>query len=198
MNDVSAPPESRPGPPPYDAVVLAGGAARRFGADKLATLVDGVPMLDRVLASVAGAQRRVVVGPERETAAEVVWTREDPPGSGPANAVVAGLRACAAPYAVLLAGDLPYVDAATVARLLEALVADPTADGVMLVDDDGRDQHLCSAWRRAALERAVAARPDWGGAAVRRLIAPLSTTTLAAQGREARDIDRPEDLTSSS
>ncbi|WP_370617144.1 molybdenum cofactor guanylyltransferase [Mumia qirimensis] len=202
MNDLSVPPEKLPTVslerPPYDAVVLAGGEARRFGADKLGVVVDGVRLLDRVLASVADAQRCVVVGPERETVVPVVWTREDPPGSGPANAVVAGLRGCEAPYAVLLAGDLPYVAATTVVRLLSALDADPTADGVMLVDESGRDQLLCSAWRREALGRAVATRPDWTGGSVRRLIAPLTTRRLTAEGREARDIDRPEDLPSTS
>lgn len=183
--------------PSYDAVVLAGGEARRFGADKLAVPVDGVPLLDRALAAVAGARRRVVVGPPRTTADDAVtWTREDPPGAGPAAAVVAGLRVCTASYVVLLAGDLPYVGAPAVTRLLAALAAGPAVDGAHLVDADGRAQHLCSAWRRDSLVRAVAARDDWTDAPVRRLLAPLDVRAVSTEGREARDIDRPEDLPS--
>ncbi|MGW7786766.1 NTP transferase domain-containing protein, partial [Streptomyces tricolor] len=42
-------------PAPYDAVVLAGGAARRLGgADKPGLRVGGRALLDRVLAACAG------------------------------------------------------------------------------------------------------------------------------------------------
>ncbi|MFY1705095.1 MULTISPECIES: molybdenum cofactor guanylyltransferase [Micromonospora] len=48
----------------YAAVVLAGGAARRMGGvDKPRVPVGGRPMLDRVLAAVADADERVLVGP---------------------------------------------------------------------------------------------------------------------------------------
>ncbi|MCF3965483.1 NTP transferase domain-containing protein, partial [Streptomyces fuscigenes] len=47
---------------PFDAVVLAGGAARRLGgADKPGVRVGGRTLLDRVLAACAGAGRTVVV-----------------------------------------------------------------------------------------------------------------------------------------
>ncbi|MGW5673394.1 NTP transferase domain-containing protein, partial [Micromonospora sp. NPDC003776] len=47
----------------YAAVVLSGGAARRMGGvDKPARPVGGRPMLHRVLAAVADADQRLVVG----------------------------------------------------------------------------------------------------------------------------------------
>ncbi|MGW2299809.1 NTP transferase domain-containing protein [Streptomyces sp. NPDC001809] len=79
---------------PYDAVVLAGGAARRLGgADKPGVRVGGRPLLDRVLAACRGAERTVVVGAPRPTVRPVRWTREDPPGGGPLAALDAGVRA---------------------------------------------------------------------------------------------------------
>ncbi|MGO4426310.1 NTP transferase domain-containing protein, partial [Streptomyces sp. MCAF7] len=52
----------------YDAVILAGGAARRLGgADKPALRVGARPLLDRVLDACRGAERTVVVGPRRPT-----------------------------------------------------------------------------------------------------------------------------------
>ncbi|MFJ7987675.1 DUF6457 domain-containing protein [Streptomyces sp. NPDC096351] len=82
---------------PHDAVVLAGGAARRLGgADKPGVRVGGRPLLDRVLAACRGAERTVVVGAPRPTVRPVHWTREDPPGGGPLAALDAGVRAMGA------------------------------------------------------------------------------------------------------
>jgi molybdopterin-guanine dinucleotide biosynthesis protein A len=76
----------------HDAIVLAGGGSTRFGRDKLAAVVDGVTLLDRVLDAAAAAEQRIVVGSRRPAAGDVRWTREDPPGGGPAAGVVAGPR----------------------------------------------------------------------------------------------------------
>ena len=79
----------------YDAVVLAGGAARRLGgADKPGVRVGGRALLDRVLAACAGAAHhrggRPTPGPPP---GPWRWAREDPPGGGPLAALDAGLRA---------------------------------------------------------------------------------------------------------
>lgn len=182
--------------PTYDAVVVAGGAARRFGgADKTRAVVDGVPMLDRVLAAVSGAGRRIVVAHPRPVAAEVAWARENPPGSGPANAIVTGLAHVRAPYVVLLAADLPYLGTATVRRLLIA-AAGPDVDGAVLRDPGGRLQHLCCAVRTAPL-RTSAAAGGWVDAPVRRLLASLALVPVDAIGDEALDVDEPADLPAS-
>lgn len=111
----------------YDAVILAGGAARRLaGADKPGLLVGGVSLLDRVLGAVAGAGRIVVAGPTRPTRREVVWVREDPPGGGPVAGLAAALPRVRADVVVLLAADLPFVTAG----LIERLVAEAGPAGV--------------------------------------------------------------------
>ena len=47
-------------------MILAGGGATRLGGrDKPALPIAGVSMLDRVLAALAGADARIVVGPPR-------------------------------------------------------------------------------------------------------------------------------------
>ncbi|MGV9562551.1 NTP transferase domain-containing protein [Streptomyces sp. NPDC003480] len=140
----------------YDAVVLAGGTARRLGgADKPGVRVGGRALLDRVLAACAGAATTVVVADPRPTARPVLWAREEPPGGGPVAALDAGLRHTTAGYVVVLSADLPFLEAGTVRRLLAALRASG-ADGAVLTDPEGRDQPLVAAYRSATLRRELA------------------------------------------
>ena len=80
------------------AVVVAGGASRRLNHVPKASLSDGTStLLDCALEAVASASPRVVVGPESlPLPPEVLRTREDPPFSGPAAAIHAGLECIAA------------------------------------------------------------------------------------------------------
>ncbi|MFC7880593.1 NTP transferase domain-containing protein [Streptomyces sp. NPDC057376] len=175
----------------YDAVVLAGGAARRLGgADKPGLRVGGRALLDRVLAACAGARSTVVVAAPRPTARPVTWVREDPPGGGPLAALAAGLGHTTAEHVVVLSADLPFLAGATVGRLLSALAASD-ADGVLLTDADGRDQPLVAAYRASALRRELAAltrdredgadgtdRADLTGLPLRRLTGALRLTRV--------------------
>jgi len=187
----------------YDAVVLAGGGARRLGGlDKPAQEVGGASLLDRVLAATADAQRTVVVGPERVTARQVLWTAEEPAGGGPVAALAAGLALVTAAWVVLLAADLPFVVAVTVYALLDALVSSDGAgpagsDGALLVDDSGRDQLLVGVWRTAALRAAL---PDVvNGARLGLVLGGLdavrvSVPTVAGKPAPWTDCDTDEDL----
>ncbi|MFI8188532.1 NTP transferase domain-containing protein [Streptomyces sp. NPDC085946] len=140
----------------YDAVVLAGGAARRLGgADKPGVRVGGRALLDRVLDACSGAGTTVVVADPRPTARPVTWAREEPPGGGPVAALDAGLRHTTAEHVVVLSADLPFLGGPVVERLLTTLRTSGT-DGVLLADADGRDQPLVAAYRASALRRALA------------------------------------------
>ncbi|MFF9772965.1 NTP transferase domain-containing protein [Streptomyces sp. NPDC013978] len=177
-------PPGDPGTEVFDAVVLAGGAARRLGGtDKPAVRVGGRALLDRVLSACAGAGTTVVVAVPRPTARPVLWTREEPPGGGPLAALGAGLRHTTAPYVVVLSADLPFLDEGTVGRLLDALMADEgTADGVLVTDPDGRDQPLVAAYRaeplRRELARLAAEHDGLTGLPLRRLTAALRLTRI--------------------
>jgi molybdopterin-guanine dinucleotide biosynthesis protein A len=170
----------------YAAVVLAGGAARRLGGvRKPAVPVAGVPMLLRVLAAVADARPRVVVGPVGLPLPDgVERTLEDPPGGGPVAAAAAGLARVPPEVGTvaLLAADLPLLTAQAVRRLREAVDGgadrDGGADGAVYVDRDDRPQWLCGVWRRAALAAAV--RAGGPGAALRTVLAPLRVARLRA------------------
>ncbi|WUD74354.1 molybdenum cofactor guanylyltransferase [Streptomyces sp. NBC_00510] len=156
--DHPSPPSPRsPHEQPYDAVVLAGGAARRLGgADKPGLAVAGRALIDRVLDACAGAATTVVVGPRRPTVRPVAWAREEPPGGGPLPALSAGLREVTADVVLVLAADLPFLSRTTVGALLAALRGGQGEDGVVLTDPDGRDQTLAAAYRTEALRQHLA------------------------------------------
>lgn len=181
----------------YDAIVPAGGAARRLGgADKPALSVGGRALLDRVLDACPDARTTVVVGDRRATARPVHWTREDPPGGGPVAALDAGLRRTTAELVLVLSADLPFLDQETVRTLLEA--AAPGRDGAMLRDPDGRDQPLVAAYRAEPLRREIALlATEHGtltGLPLRALTAELDLARVTSRPLASFDCDTWEDL----
>lgn len=209
--------------PPYDAVVLAGGAGRRLGgADKPGIRVGGRPLLDRVLDAVADAARAIVVGPPRPTGRAATWVREEPAGGGPVAALAAALPLATSGTIAVLAADLPFLTAGVVALLRHALAegagvatgaaraeegagraaADAAAgslDGALLVDGDGRDQLLVGVWRTDALRGALARHPVPAGVPFRVLVGGLAVRRVAAaqddHGRDPTlDCDTEDDL----
>jgi molybdopterin-guanine dinucleotide biosynthesis protein A len=175
----------------FDAIVLAGGAARRMGNDKALSDVGGRSLIDRALDAVADAQRIVVVGPQRAVSRVVTWTIEDPPGSGPAAALVHALPMTAAGRLVVLAVDVPFA-ASALPRLLAALADHEAA---MLVDHTGRRQPLVAAYAAQALrERALPEHGSWANRSMRDLVAGLDVVDVAAHGVEALDCDTPAAL----
>ena len=179
------------------AVVLTGGGGVRLGgADKATIEVGGRTLLEHALAALDEVPEVVVVGSEVPTSRPVTFTREDPPGGGPAAGLLAGLArfATTPAYVVVLAVDMPLVTTGTVGRLTAAATS-PQVDGAVLVDAGGRQQYLCAAYAVAAVRRAVAAAGgDTHGLPMRRLVADLRLEDVPAVGAETRDLDTWEDL----
>jgi len=176
----------------YDAIVLAGGRARRLGgAAKPQLTVGGRTLLDAAVAAVAGAGRIVVVGPEQPVTGSVTWRREDPPGGGPVAALAAGLPATTAPVVVVLAGDLPAI-APAVPHLIAALPPDGAA---VLTDGEGRANYLAAAWRRSTLVAALAVVGPAAGAPMRAVIAAAPRVVpVPDAGGWGRDCDTWDEL----
>lgn len=168
-----------------------------MGTDKGTIEVAGATLAQRAAGALAGATGLAIeVGPGTSGLPSV---REDPPGSGPLAAVVAGWEALVRRSgnkraAVVLACDLPDVSAEMVAWL----AGQP--DGVSVVPLlDGRTQPLFARWAVSDLERAAAQlaagvrsmrevfgpdtryveEPEWGAVASRHVL---------------EDVDAPEDL----
>jgi molybdopterin-guanine dinucleotide biosynthesis protein A len=160
-----------------DAVILAGGRATRLGgADKPGLKVGDQTMLATVVMAcrAAGADRIVVVGPEREQL-PARFVREEPAGAGPFAALRRGLAELPGSgdqgttgLVAVLAADLPFLRAAHLHTLLAAA---GDRNGAVLIDDEGHPQWLTGCWHRAPLARAAA---GYGGPSLRGLMTPLN------------------------
>ncbi|WP_371099183.1 NTP transferase domain-containing protein [Streptomyces sanglieri] len=184
----------------YDAIVLAGGAAKRLGgADKPGIRVGGRALLDRVLAACADASTTVVVGGRRSTARPVIWTHEEPRGGGPLAALDAGIRRTTAERVLVLSADLPFLGAETVATLLAA-AGEGRRDGALCTDQEGRDQPLVAVYRAEPLRRELALlATEHGGLSglpLRLLTHELDLAQVAADPLASFDCDTWEDIAS--
>jgi molybdopterin-guanine dinucleotide biosynthesis protein A len=186
----------------YDAVVLAGGSGRRLGGvDKAEIAIGSRPLLERALAAVATADRVVVVGPSRTTAAGLITVREEPPGGGPVAAVAAGLSEVESGVVVLLACDMPFVTAAVVQQLVAVVRGEAgreppntAADVAMLVDPAGRRQFLAGAYRVGPLRRALERLGSPAGASMRQLVDGLTVTEVTTDPEVTLDCDTWADV----
>ena len=192
-------------------IVLAGGASRRFGTDKLAATVDGRPMLERAVASVAAVSAEVIVvvapGDDRPLPAEAVPVPvrrvEDPETyGGPLVGLLAGLEAAREPIAVVAGGDMPTLSVDVLHALVRALVAaEGKADAAILVRH-GMDRPLPAAVRNGAATQAARRVLGEGERSLVALFRTLATRRIAEadwrgldpSGETLRDVDTPADL----
>jgi molybdopterin-guanine dinucleotide biosynthesis protein A len=184
--------EPAPAAADYDAVILAGGAARRLGgADKPGAVVGGRSLVARVADAVADAERLILVGPARSELPYALVVREEPPGGGPVPALRAGLPSARAPWTALLAADLPFLRPADLAGLLAAAQG---RSGAVLADTGGRLQWLAGVWRTEVLRAAL---EGYRGSRLRGLLGPLEPVPVRPVAGERPawfDCDTPADL----
>jgi molybdopterin-guanine dinucleotide biosynthesis protein A len=173
------------------AVVLCGGAGRRFGGDKTRADLAGSPVLDHVLDGLPADWPVVCVGDPRLTRRPVGWCRENPPGGGPVAAIAAALPHVVSPVVVVLGGDMPYA-ARPVTDLASLLAGEAGIDAVLGRDGEGRLQPLLAAYRTQALREAVPAPA--AGTPLMRLLDSLSTLVVPLPEGAALDVDTAEDL----
>jgi molybdopterin-guanine dinucleotide biosynthesis protein A len=181
----------------FAGAVLAGGQSTRMGTDKAVLAVTGGPLagVARDALVGAGAAEVLLVGGNRETLAPLEplgfrFVDDRWPGQGPLGGLITALRACEHDVVVVLACDLPAVEAAAVTSVLRAL---GDADAAIPVVD-GRLQTLVAAYRRRCVEGLEAA---WaaGERSLRDAVRGLHTTLVALPDRRwTLNANRPADL----
>lgn len=192
-------------------IVLAGGASRRFGADKLTVTVEGSSMLERAVASVAAISAEVIVvvapGDDRplpvDAVAVPVRRAEDPEThGGPLVGLLAGLEAAREPIAVVAGGDMPTLSVDVLHALVRSLLAaEGTVDAAILVRH-GVDRPLPAVVRNGAATQAARRVLGEGERSLVALFRTLATRRIAEadwrgldpSGETLRDVDTPADL----
>ncbi len=127
------------------AIVLAAGAGRRFGGDKLLAALDGRPLLQHVLDTITlldPEKTVVVLGPTMAGLDALHWRRErrvvnPDPGRGLSSSVRLGVEACAEDPMLdgvyILLGDQPRTAASTLVALAKEAPAARAAEVVAVV-----------------------------------------------------------------
>jgi molybdenum cofactor cytidylyltransferase len=172
-------------------VILAAGAARRMGSQKLLLPIDGRPMIAHVVGAAAGWPLVVVAGagvePLLAAVAAVRIVRNDAPERGMSHslALADALIAPSEPIAVLLA-DLPDITPAAIAAAINAY--DETVD--VVVPRSGETfVHPVVFGPRA--RRKIAALPDGDTIKALRDDPSLRRRIVPADGSALVDIDTP-------
>lgn len=182
-----------PGRPPLRGLVLAGGESRRMGRDKAAIVVSGATLLEAAVRLVAPFVADVRVAVRSDQAADPLRRRFhlllDPPGlAGPAAALVAAHGDDPAAAWLVVACDMPGLDAGTLAALAGA--RDPARGGTAFrTPGDARPEPLCAIWEPATLARLAASARE---AADHAPVSPRAV--LAAAGPVLLDAARPARL----
>jgi molybdenum cofactor cytidylyltransferase len=177
-------------------VVLAAGAARRMGFDKVVTAFHGRSPLERVIAALGGRDRVVVVPTRRlaeaaaaAPASEIVTN--DEPERGMTHSLRIGLERVAADRAFgVLPADLPAMSESTIAATEALLVGG--VDVAYPVDERGVPGHpvVFAAGTRAIVE----ALPEGDTLRRARDDASLRRATWTCTDRSAfLDLDEPGD-----
>lgn len=178
------------------AIVIAGGAANRFGSDKLDVRDDsGRSLLEATVeAAAAVADPVIVVGPHRLLSVPVDWAREDPPGGGPCAALVAGLVLVpsTATHVAVLAGDAPR-GAEAVPALLRVI---DDAAAAVVTDHQGREQPMTAVYAVAPLREVTAGYGAATDMSIRQIVDDLRPRTVVSiidAWGAADDVDLPGD-----
>ncbi|CAN5693016.1 molybdenum cofactor guanylyltransferase [soil metagenome] len=189
------------------AIVLAGGASRRFGEDKTRARVDGVEVLQRVIDSVRAVRpvidQIVVIGPWAP--AGVAHLLEPERLQGPLAAISFGLAQVRADSALVLGGDHPLLVPSLLEHLVERLTTPPPGgaaapDAVVPRGPTGPEPLV--ACYRAAIRPQVDHLVDGGERRMRALLDTVDTEYVEPSdwqrfdpdGRSLLDIDTPADL----
>jgi len=184
--------------------VLAGGRSSRFGSDKLAAVVDGVPVLRLAIDAVALIADDVVVvlapAGERDLPPGVRVIRDTEHYEGPLAATARGLEAVTTEWALVAAGDMPGLHPA-VLREIVRVAHDAPVDAVALADGD-RFRPVPSAMRAALAGANAEVLLASGERRLRALLDSLRTavideatwTALDPSRGTLHDVDLPEDL----
>jgi molybdenum cofactor guanylyltransferase len=192
------------GVPGAAAIILAGGKSTRLGRDKASEMLLDRPLLQHVLDRLVGLVDECVVVhargqalPPLEPDIDVVLAEDVYPEVGPLGGIYTGLGAMSAPHGLVVACDMPLLQAALLRHLLQL------SDGCEAVVplNGGRPEPLCAVYR-AGCRPVVQAQIDAGrlrasdlpGLLRTRYVQENEWRAFDQDGLSFQNVNRQEDL----
>jgi molybdopterin-guanine dinucleotide biosynthesis protein A len=141
-------------PSPVTAILLAGGKSTRMGKDKRLLKVNGVPLVNRLCATLGPLFDQLIIatgtdGPSWNGFRSVI---DRFPASGPLSGIHAGLSASETEHNFVIACDIPNVNLAALRKLI-SLSED--CDIVMPSFGNGLAEPLFAFYRKQVVETAL-------------------------------------------
>ena len=174
-------------------VVIAGGRGSRLGGNKPGASLGGRPLISYPLAVLMEACPAVAVVCKRETPLPAMppgverWDEPDEPRH-PAAGIAHALERVGGPVLVC-AADMPFVDAQTCRRLIEA-AAGAEEPPAVVAEAAGWLQPTLAVYRMSSLPALVRA----GDAQLIRIVAALEPELVEVPPAVVRSVDTPEAL----
>lgn len=155
------------------AIVLAGGAGRRLGRDKLLEEVGGRPLLQRAIDRLDQVSQAILVvmapgqprPPLRAARARIDFTTDIHPGTGVIGGIYTGLSASGALHNLVVAADMPFLNP----RLLSYLMSAAPGFDVVMPRIAGLIHPLHAVYSRDCLP-AIREEVEKGGRQVRAIL----------------------------
>jgi molybdopterin-guanine dinucleotide biosynthesis protein A len=164
-----------------------------MGTDKALVQVDGVPMLARMVQTLtaAGLAPVVQVGGGPRGGVDVPVIPDALHGAGPVGGLLAALRWSPSPSVVVVACDLPHLNADAVQLLVRSAGESQAAVAAAYT---GRWEPLCAVWDVAASLPVVEAQVAAGERALHRLLHALGALAVELPECWLHNVNAPEDL----
>jgi molybdenum cofactor guanylyltransferase len=181
--------------------ILAGGESSRMGRDKALLELGGMPLILRTarLVEAAAGPPAVVIGNSK--AYERLGLRliaDDWPGAGPLGGIATALHASGAPWSLVVACDLPYLNRDWLDYLIARALASQM-DAVVPMNALGAEP-LCAVYHkraepaiRSALERGTRKVTDGLKDVRTEAIAPTEWKAFDSEGLLFKNMNSPED-----
>lgn len=151
--------------PSLSAIVLAGGQSSRLGQDKALISVNGIPLLQQTceialqcatsvtVVSFCPEKYRAIVPPQCHLLQEQLLPGETT-SHGPLAGFAQGLATIKTPWVLLLACDLPYLQARILQQWMQQLLEENSPLALLPHADKGWEP-LCGFYRTASLANLV-------------------------------------------
>ena len=188
-------------------IVLAGGRSTRFGGDKLAAPLHGIPLLHHAVLRLGEVCSDVIVviapgapEPSLPGGANARFARDAREGEGPLAGLLSGMESAWSELAVVVGGDMPDLSTAVLLEMLR-VAGEASVDAVALREGD-RARPLPSVVRVGPAREAAHALLHEGARSLRSLLDALRvavvdepTWTALDPGRgTVHDVDERADL----